>query len=350
MTVQALSKKERYLLAARGAETDFPPVWIMRQAGRYDPKYMALRERYSFRDLCRNADACTAASIIPLQNLDVDVLIIFNDILIPLEAMGLQVDFPDTGPSIANTPRTETDLAGFQPAAFDSPPVAANIRQLKNAAGPDVPVIGFAGAPFTLVSYAVEGRMSRNQHHIKTMMYQSPALLEELLARVTDTAVAYLIAQAEQGGADGVQIFESQALALAPAEYEQFAARWQRALIRKFKAACPDVPLTIYARGTAAVVDSMATSGADIISIDWNHTLADARKVAGSKALQGNLDPGTLLAPDAVAPAVSRMVRDFDWRRGYIANLGHGIFPQCTVEGAREFVRAVHNLPYAGEA
>lgn len=347
MTVQALSKKERYLLAARGAETDFPPVWIMRQAGRYDPKYMALREQYSFLDLCHNADACTAASILPLTNLDVDALIIFNDILIPLQEMGLQVDFPETGPCIANPPRTEDALDRFNITTFLTPDVAVNIRQLKKLAGPDVPVIGFAGAPFTLVSYAVEGRMSRNQHHIKQLMYSEPALMEEMLARVTETAAAYLVAQVEQGGADAVQIFESQASAVAPAEYEQFAARWHRKLIEKFKAACPETPITLYARGSAAILQSLAASGADVISIDWNHTLADARTVVDTQALQGNLDPGMLLVPGAVPGAVQRMVDGFDWRRGYIANLGHGIFPQCTVEGARKFVRAVHNLPLA---
>src|SRR5690606_22145622 len=134
-------------------------------------------------------------------------------------------------------------------------------------AGPDVPVLGFAGAPFTLVSYAVEGRMSRNQHHIKHLMYAQPALMEEMLTRVTDTAAAYLVAQVEQGCADAVQIFESQASAVAPAEYERFAAKWQRKLIQKFKAACPDTPVTIYARGTAAILESMTTTGADIVSI-----------------------------------------------------------------------------------
>lgn len=349
MTVKALSKRERYLLAARGEEVDFPPVWIMRQAGRYDPKYMALRERYSFRDLCKDAEACAAASIIPLSNLDVDVLIIFNDILIPLEAMGLQVDFPDTGPNIANPPRVAADLDRFKAAGFDRPPVSANIRRLKGIAGPDVPVLGFAGAPFTLASYAVEGKMSRNQHHIKELVFGESGLLEEILDRVTETAAAYLVAQVEQGGADGVQIFESQASALAPAEYERFAARWQRRLIEKFKAACPDTPVTLYARGTAAVLSSMVGSGADVVSIDWNHSLADAREVVTTQALQGNLDPGTLLVPAAVTPAVERMVEGFDWRRGYIANLGHGIFPQCTVAGAREFVRAVHNLPQTAQ-
>jgi uroporphyrinogen decarboxylase len=350
LTVQALSKKERYLLAARGAETDFPPAWIMRQAGRYDPKYMALRERYSFRDLCLDPDACAAASIIPLTNLDVDALIIFNDILIPLEAMGLQVDFPDTGPSIANPPRIDADLNRFKAASFDNPPVAANIRALRKLCGPDVPIFGFAGCPFTLVSYAVEGRMSRNQHHIKGLMYSQPELLEEMLSRVTDTAAAYLVAQVEQGGADAVQIFESQASAVAPAEYERFAAKWQRRLISRFKAACPDTPLTLYARGTAPILQSMVDSGADVVSIDWNHTLADARAIAGGKALQGNLDPGALLVAEAVPAAVQRMVEGFDWRQGYIANLGHGIFPQCTVEGAQAFVTAVHSLPSLVEA
>lgn len=345
MTLQDLTKKERYLLAARGEETDHPPVWIMRQAGRYDPKYMALRERYTFRDLCLDPEACAAASIIPLTNLDVDALIIFNDILIPLEAMGLTVEFPDSGPTIPNPPRTEADLDRFTVARFDHPPVAANIRALRELSGPDVPIFGFAGCPFTLVSYAVEGRMSRNQHHIRQVMYENPALMEEMLDRVTQTAADYLVAQVEQGGADCVQIFESQAGMLGPTEYELFAAPWQKRLISLFKAACPDTPVTLYAKGSAAIAESMAASGADVVSIDWTHSLANARERVGNCALQGNLDPGVLLVPEAVPAAVQRMVDGFDWRHGYIANLGHGIFPQCTVDGARAFVQAVHNLP-----
>ncbi|MGI8904901.1 MAG: uroporphyrinogen decarboxylase [Candidatus Sumerlaeaceae bacterium] len=343
--MSSTSKKERYLLAVRGQEVDCPPAWIMRQAGRYDPQYLALRERFTFRELCTNPDACAAASVLPLRTLDVDVLIVFNDILIPLEAMGLQVDFPDSGPVISNPLRSEHDLERFRAARFDVPAVAACIRRVKEAAGDQVPVIGFAGAPFTLVSYAVEGKMSRNQQTIKKLLFSEPALLHEMLERTTATAANYLVAQIEQGGADGVQIFESQACTIGPAEYEEFAAAYQRKLIARVKAACPEIPVTLYAKGSAAVLPLMAQSGADVVSIDWTHSLADARQQIGDAvALQGNLDPGVLMVPDAVEKAVTAMVDGFDWRRGFVANLGHGIIPQARVDAARRFVAAIHAL------
>jgi uroporphyrinogen decarboxylase len=258
--------------------------------------------------------------------------------------MGLHVEFPDSGPVISNPPRTEADLDRFRATDFSAPAVAACIASLKREAGDQVPVIGFAGAPFTLVSYAVEGKMSRNQCAIKEMVFAEPGLLHEMLERLTATAANYLVAQIEQGGADGVQIFESQAPALAPAEYEQFAASYQRKLIARVKAACPGVPITLYARGSAPVLASMAQSGADVVSIDWTHSLASAREQCRDIALQGNLDPSTLLVPDSVEPAVERMLDGFDWRRGFIANLGHGITPQAKVEAARRFVSAIHSL------
>lgn len=317
----------------------------MRQAGRYDPQYLQLRERYSFRDLCFDPEACAAASILPLQTLGVDVLIIFNDILIPLEAMGLKVEFPDSGPVIIDPLRAEADLARFAPATFSSPHVARNIRALQERAGPDVPILGFAGAPFTLLSYAVEGRMSRNQHHIKELLYTAPALVHQFLKQLTNTVVNYLIAQIEEGGAAGVQLFESQAPVLPRCEYAEFASDYQRQVIARVKEACPGTPVTLYARGSAGVFDAMQATGADVLSIDWSHTLADARAAAGpGVCLQGNLDPTVLLVPDAVEKRVKAMLEGFDWRRGYIANLGHGIIPQAKVEGAQRFVRAIQQL------
>jgi len=345
VNVSAISRRERYLLAAAGEEVDRPPVWIMRQAGRYDPQYLKLRERYSFRDLCFNAEACAAASILPLHTLGVDVLIIFNDILIPLEAMGLEVQFPDSGPVITNPLRGEADLTRFASATFDNPHVARNIRALQEAAGPEVPILGFAGCPFTLLSYAVEGRMSRNQHYIKELLYGNPALVHQMLERLTVTVTNYLVAQIEAGGAAGVQLFESQAPVLPLAEYAEFAAAYQQRVIAAVKSQCPETPITLYARGSAGILPQMVAAGADVVSTDWSHTLADARAAAGpGVTLQGNLDPTVLLVPDAVDARVEAMLDGFDWRRGYVANLGHGIIPQAKVEGAQKFVQAIQRL------
>lgn len=341
MSATAISRLERYLLTIQGRETDRPPIWIMRQAGRYMPEYMALRSQYSFRDFCLNPEVSAHATLLPLQMLDVDVLIIFNDILIPLEAMGLQVEFPEGGPRIVNPVRSTEDLDRFHAATFQAPAVARSIRLVHERAGAEVPVLGFCGAPFTLAAYAVEGRMSRNHHQIMRVIHEDPALAHEILARIADTAADYLIAQVRDGGADGVQIFESWASLLAmPHHYEEFAAAWQRRVIERFRRACPDTPVHLYARGTAGKVASMEQTGADVLSIDWSLSLAEARKQT-NRTLQGNLDPLVLVSEPAVDRAVEKMLEGFDGRRGWIANLGHGITPEANVAAARRMVEAV---------
>jgi uroporphyrinogen decarboxylase len=344
MPTSTLSKKERYLLTVRGEETDRPPIWIMRQAGRYMPEYMELRKQYNFRDFCLNPEVSAAATLLPLRLLDIDIMIIFNDILIPLEEMGIRVEFPEGGPKIMNPLRTEADLANFRAATFDDPPVAQALRRLREQAGPDFPVLGFCGSPFTLALYAVEGRVSRNQDAIKRMMYANPALLHQALDRITDTAVNYMIAQVEQGGADGLQVFESWGGTLAvPHQYEEFAAAYQRRLITRVKKALPEIPIHLYVRQSSGKLPSMAAAGADVIGVDWSVSLAEARQ-ATRLALQGNLDPMAMLVPDAVEREVHKMVEGFDWRRGWIANLGHGITPEALPAAAVKFVQAVQSL------
>lgn len=348
MTITELSKKERYLLTVKGEETDRPPTWLMRQAGRYMPEYMALRKQYSFQDLCLNSEAAAEASILPLQILDIDILIIFNDILTPLEQMGIDVEFPDGGPVIKNPVRESKDLNRLQNATFKNPPVAQSIRRLKERAGDDVPVLGFCGSPFTLASYVVEGKMSRNQDEIKRMRFENPTALAALLDRLTETAANYLIAQIVDGGADGVQIFESWGgILAAPRDYVEFAGLYQRRLIEKVREVCPDTPIHLFLRGSGGRVEMMADSGADVLSIDWQTPLAAARQ-ATDLCLQGNLDPMALLVPQCVEDQVARMLEGFDWRRGWIANLGHGITPQASVEAAKRFVTAVRNLQGGG--
>ncbi len=343
MPASALSRRERFALTVRGEETDRPPVWIMRQAGRYMPEYMALRERYSFRDLCLNPEVSVAASLLPRDLLDVDILIIFNDILIPLEEMGLTVEFPGGGPEIVDPPRDEAALGRFRAKKFHDPPVAASLRLLRERTGDEFPVLGFAGSPFTLLGYAVEGKMSRHAHEIRGLMLERPELVHEMLRRLTDTVVSYLVAQVEAGGAAGVQIFESLGHILPAWEYEQFATVYTRQVIARFREACPDTPVAVYSRGAAACLEAMDSTGADVLSVDWQLPLAEARRRT-ARTLQGNLDPMVMLSPEAVEPAFERMLDGFDWRRGWIANLGHGITPQAKVEAARRLVDCVKRL------
>lgn len=343
MPQTALSKKERYLLTVRREETDRPPVWIMRQAGRYMPEYRDLRKTYGFRDFCLNPEVSARATMLPLEILDIDILIIFNDILIPLEAMGLSVAFPEGGPRIANPVRSHADLEHFTPAVFSGAPVSKALQTLRTQCGPDVPVLGFCGSPFTLALYAIEGHVSRNQEPLKHLIYTQPELMQEILQRLTETATNYLVAQVEEGGADGVQIFESWGGSLPSHLYEPLAARWQREVIRRFRRACPGIPVHLYVRWTAGHLDSMAAAGADVLGIDWGLSLAEARRQTDI-ALQGNLDPMVLLDPNAVDHEVPRMVEGFDWRRGWIANLGHGITPEADPAAALRFVQAIHRL------
>ena len=283
--------------------------------------------------------------MLPLRLLDADILIIFNDILIPLEEMGLRVEFPEGGPTITNPVRSEADLKHFRAVpSFADPPVARSLRRLRERAGPDVPVLGFCGSPFTLALYASEGKVSRNHQYLKRLMYTNPAVLHEMLDRIADTAAGYLIAQVEKGGAHGVQVFESWGGSLpVPSLYEEFAAQYQRKVIQKFKAACPETPVHLFVRWSSGKMESMDKSGADVLSVDWSITLAEARQATGL-ALQGNLDSMVMMAPEAVEREVRRMVEGFDWRRGWIANLGHGITPEGKPEAAKKFVECIHNL------
>lgn len=340
-----LTAKERLLKAATGKSVDRPPVWIMRQAGRYDPDYLAIREKYSFHDLCTIPEVCAEASFLPMKNLGVDALIIFNDILTPLKSMGLEVDFPDSGPEIKNPLRAHSDLDRFESVGFEQPPVTENLKALRALAGNDMPLLGFAGAPFTLLSYAVEGRMSRNQHFIKDLIFRHPDLAQQFMDRLVNTVVTYLAAQVREGTADMVQLFESQAPALSIPDYTRLALPYVKKVIQGFKALHPTIPLVLYARGSRSILHLMADSGADVVSIDWTHTLSEARALHPQVSLQGNLDPTVLLVPEAVPAAVERMLDGFDYSRGYIANLGHGIIPQAQVAGARSFVKAIQSLP-----
>lgn len=343
-----LSRHERFHLTVRGEETDRPPIWIMRQAGRYMPEYRALRSQYGFRDFCLNPEVAAAATLLPMQILDIDLFIIFNDILIPLEAMGLEVEFPEGGPRIKAPIRTVADLERFHAARFSNPVVAESIRLVSERSRRAAPILGFCGAPFTLAAYAVEGRMSKDQGEIRRMMAEQPALLHEILERLAETAANYLIAQVADGGADGVQVFESWGSILPmPHDYDTFGTQYQRRVIERFKAACPGVPVILYVRGSSGKITAMEATGADILGVDQYTSLSDARRQT-SRCLQGNLDPIHMVVPGSTEAAVARMLEGFDWRRGWIANLGHGITPDGTVEAAKTFVRCIKRLARNG--
>jgi uroporphyrinogen decarboxylase len=323
----------------------------MRQAGRYMPEYQAIRKRVGFMELCQTPEIAAEASLLPLTILDVDALIIFNDILVPLDAMGCDVAFGDAGPVIGRPMRDAARLdADFRAIDFGAPGaepvVAKSIAALRAAAGPDIPVFGFVGAPFTMACYAIEGKMSRDLHEIKRLRFESPALLHAILERLATTVASYAIAQVKLGGADAVQLFDTWAGELSEADYAEFAHRWQVEAIDAIRDACPGVPIQLYVKNGAHVLGQAARAGADVLSVDHREPLSSVRRRVGAKlALQGNLDPICLnAAPEHVAPAVERMLEGFDPRRGFIANLGHGILPQGRVESAKAFVKAIQAL------
>ena len=341
---EAMTRRERYRAALSGEPFDRPPIWIMRQAGRYLPEYQAIRSQHTFWEMCLKPEVSAAATLSACRTLDVDLMIIFNDILTPLLDMGLDVQFPTGGPVITNPVRTMADVEQLAPVVYTRPPVADSIA-LCRAGEPDTPVLGFCGAPFTLAVYAVEGKMKGTEKTaIMALLAERPTVLAALLERLSEVAADYLAAQVLEGGADGVQIFESWGgVLLAGTQYEQWAAQWQRRVIALFRARCPGTPIHLYVRGSAPHLDSMHATAAEVLAIDHDTPLASAR-AATDRTLQGNLAPEIMLEGADVEGAFHRMLEGFDPTRRWIANLGHGVTPAARPENVRRFITLVQAL------
>jgi uroporphyrinogen decarboxylase len=330
---------DRLLRACRRQPVDRAPVWMMRQAGRYLREYREIREKVSFLELCKNTDLAAEVSLQPYRILGVDAVIFFSDILIPVEAMGVGVSLTDKGPEISNPVRTERDVAALQipdPAA-EVPFVGSIIRKLRQELTGKVPLIGFAGAPWTLASYMIEGGASKSYGEIKGMAYREPRVLHALLDKLASTVSSYLLFQIE-AGAQVIQLFDTWAGELSRKDYEQFALPYTKKI---FDAVGSRVPRILYLNGCSAILESMVASGADVISIDWRISVAEARKRVGDRvALQGNLDPCVLLGPKDLIAARANEILDQAAATGHILNLGHGILPPTPVENARAFIEA----------
>lgn len=341
-----LTKRQRFMNAVTGKPIDRPPVWLMRQAGRYMPEYRAVKEKYTFHEMCRIPEVAAEVTLQPLQVLDIDALIIFNDILIPLEAMGYSVEFREGGPEVIPAFRNERDLERLKAARFDeTPAVYDSISLLRKQAGKELPILGFAGSPFTMATYLIEGKMSRNMRYIKEMLYANPTLLEKALERIASTVVEYLKAQI-QAGADAVQIFDSWAGTLSVEEYRRFALPWQKQVIREIQS--NGTPVILYVNNSAHVIPEMKESGALVLSVDWRLNLETVAMMVGPEVtLQGNLDPTALYAPPETVTELTReMLKSAGRTTRYIANLGHGILVETPVESVKAFVEAVKNYDY----
>ena len=322
----------------------------MRQAGRYMSEYRALRERYSMLELCQTPDLAAEITLQPVRRLPVDAAIIFSDLLLPLQPLGLPFDFiKGEGPQVERPIRSEADidaLARFEPRERLAPALEA-IRLVKAELSGLVPLIGFAGAPFTLASYAIEGGHSDHYTRTKALMYGSPKAWHRLCALFADVAVDYLTAQVE-AGADAVQLFDSWVGALSPADYREFVLPHSRRIFEGL-AATTSVPTLHFGTGTATLLPAIAEAGGDVVGADWRIPLDDAWRLIGDdRAIQGNLDPALLLAPtDRLMAGADDVLRRAGGRPGHIFNLGHGILPGTPVEQVEALANHVHEAQIA---
>jgi len=319
---------------------------MMRQAGRYLKEYRDIRAKAGFLELCKNTDLAAEVSMQPYRILGVDAVIFFSDILIPVEAMGVDVSLTDKGPEIGNPIRSQRDVDVLRvPDPADEVPfVGSIIRKLRNDLQNQVPLIGFAGAPWTLASYMIEGGGSKNFAEIKSLAYREPRVLHTLLDKLASTVSSYLLFQIESG-AQVIQLFDTWAGELNRPDYEEFALPYTKKI---FDAVGNRVPRILYLNGTSAILESMASSGADVISIDWRISIKEARQRVGSKvALQGNLDPCLLLGPKERLVKKTQEILEQAGPTGHILNLGHGILPPTPVENARAFIEFGQNYRHS---
>lgn len=342
-------KNDLLLRAARRLPVERTPVWMMRQAGRYLPEYRSLRSEDEFFTVCRTPELAAEVTMQPLRRFDVDAAIIFSDILVVPQAMGLNVEMiagrgpvfpqPLCGPDdIGRLVRPDVDESlGY---VFDA------IRLVRKELGGDVPLIGFCGAPWTLMAYMIEGAGSKTFARAKTWLFADPDASHRLLSALTEVLLDYLDGQIE-AGAQAIQVFDSWAGYLGPIEFQAFALPYLRRIAEHILTQHPEVPSIIFAKGAHYALDSLADSAFDVIGLDWTMDPATAGQVVGERAaLQGNLDPCALYAgPDTIRSEVLRMLTTFG-PLGHIANLGHGMHPDHDPDHARAFVDAVHELSY----
>ncbi len=336
--------ESRFLRACRLERVDATPVWFMRQAGRYMADYRALRQNYTLLQLCRTPDLATEITLQPVRRIEVDAAILFSDLLLPLEPMGIPFDFvKDEGPAIEHPIRSADDIDRVR--AIDPreslPFTFEAIRQIKRELAGRVPLIGFAGAPFTLASYAVEGGHSSTFALTKSLMYGDPAAWHRLADRLATVVADYLVAQIE-AGADVVQVFDSWVGALNAEDYREFALPHSQKIFHAIRNR--GVPAIHFGVATGSILHVMREAGGDVLGADWRTPLDEAwERIGSDRAIQGNLDPTLLLGPRERLLAGARDVLErARGRPGHIFNLGHGILPSTPIENVQAVARFVH--------
>lgn len=345
MVICAVMSDVTFLQACRREPTPYTPVWLMRQAGRYMPEYRALREKVPFLTLCKSPDLAAQVTIQAVERLRVDAAIIFADILLIVEPMGVGLEFSKgDGPVIHRPIRSGIDVDNLREIALDESLsfVFEAIRLARMGLPPRVPLIGFSGAPFTVASYLIEGGSSRNYIETKRLMYSDPGAWRALMERLVHVIAAYINSQIT-AGAQAIQLFDSWVGCLSPADYRAFILPYMKTLFQKIT---PETPVIHFGVETSGLLELLTEAGGDVIGVDWRIDLETAwRRIGFDRAVQGNLDPVALFAPrDELRRQVERILQSVAGRPGHIFNLGHGIWPQTPVDNVIALVEMVHEL------
>jgi uroporphyrinogen decarboxylase len=331
---------DRFLRALRGEPVDATPIWFMRQAGRSLPEYLAVRERYDLLEITRRPEVCAEVTLQPVRRLGVDAAILYADITLPFTGLGFEFEIREgVGPVVFEPIASARDverMRPFDPEAEVAPLIEA-IGRIRETS--PVPLIGFAGAPFTMASYLIEGRPSRSFEKVKSFMHAEPSAWEVLMGRLVDATVAYLSAQAA-AGAQALQLFDSWVGALSPHDYR---ASVQPHMRRLFASLPAGVPTIHFGTGTAGLLPFMAEAGGDAIGVDWRIDIDRARLEVGGRPVQGNLDPMVAAGPwPAAAAQAEAILRAIGGAPGHVFNLGHGVLPRTPVENLQRLVELVH--------
>ena len=336
-------KNDLFLQALAGKTVNRPPVWMMRQAGRYLPDFMKLKAKYDFFTRCQNPELAAEITVMPINQIGPDAAILFSDILVVLQAMNIEVKMKDgVGPWLPNPIQNKADLENVivpdvnEALDYVFSAITLTLEQLDNR----VPLIGFAGSPWTLLCYAVQGQGSKTFDKAKAFCFEQPELAHDLLQKITDTTIAYLKTKVAHG-VHTVQLFDSWGGLLSPADYQRFSWPYIQQIINALK---DEIPIIVFGKGCWFAFHEMGQSGASALGVDWTCTAQNARYLSGgSITLQGNYDPARLLSPiPVIQNDVREMIKDFGKDR-YIVNLGHGILPNIPVAHAKAFVDAVIN-------
>ena len=339
-------KNDLFLKALKGETVERPPVWMMRQAGRYLPEFIAIREKYDFFTRCRTPELASEITMQPIRRYGMDAAILFSDILVIPQAMNIEVEMkPNFGPYIPNPVRDQkgVDRVVVPDVSIELDYVMKAIEATKALLNDDIPLIGFAGSPWTILCYVVQGQGSKTFDLAKGFCFSNPSAAHELLQKITDTTIAYLKAKVAHG-VDVVKIFDSWGGLLGPEDYKEFSMNYTQQIVTALKDLAPVI---LFGKGCWFALNDMAKSGASALGVDWTCSARNARYLSGGQiTLQGNFDPARLLSPPKlIKKMVHNMINEFGKDR-YIVNLGHGILPHIPLDHAQAFIDAVKSYPH----